>query len=336
MNRWRAQMIVGGWVIMALVALVSKRISRLVVVNGTHPLEAIMVAIILGAFARNTGLFPKKWESLLKRFETPLLWGIVLLGAGFSIRMATELPLSLVVIFSTMVVGFLFVYWVGRRWGLSEKMSALLAVGTTICGGSAIAIASPLIKAKEEETGYSVSTIVIAAFILLLTLPFLGNLLGLNQTAFGIWTGTAVHNTPQTIGTGYIFGEEAGQVATMVKLTRNMFMILVAIVVSLWFGAKEAGKGKLGKKAVLKAFPWVLFGYIGMATCAVKGFFSAEGIVFFKAAGKFLILMGMVGIGFGTDFRVVKRLGLKPLFVGIMGALVVTAVSLAGVQWLGF
>lgn len=329
-------MVIIGWIVLALVGLLSKWLSGLIVVNGTHPFEAMLIGIVLGAVARNFGLVPKAWMPYLKKFETPLLWGIMFLGAGFSIRMASELPMSLVVIFATMLAGFFFIYFLGRRLGLPEKLCALLAVGTTICGGSAIAITSPLIKAREEETCYSVSTIVIAAFILLVTLPFLGSLLGLNQTAFGIWSGTAVHNTPQTIGTGYIFGEQAGQVATIVKLTRNMFMILVAVLVSLWFGAKEAGKGRLGWKAVLKAFPWVLFGYIGFAVCAVKGFFTPEGIAFFKSAGKFLILMGMVGIGFGTDFRAIKRLGAKPLLVGLAGAVVVTGVSLVLVKLLNF
>lgn len=321
-------MILIGWIVMAAVAYVSQWISKLVEINGTHPLEAMLVGIILGALARNLGLVPKMWEPYLKKFETPLLWGIMLLGAGFTLRVASELPLSLVVILVSMAIGFVFVYIVARKAGLPETFSALLAVGTSICGGTAIAITSPLIKAKEEETSYSVSSIVIAAFILLVSLPILGGVLGLNEQSFGIWAGTAVHNTPQTIGTGYIYGEEAGQVATIIKLTRNMFMIVVALLVSLWFGAKEAERSKLGKKAILKAFPWVLFGYVAMAVCAVQGFFSPEGVSFFKAAGKFLILMGMVGIGFGTDFRDIKRYGVKPLLIVILGAVVVTGVSL--------
>lgn len=329
-------MILLGWAVMAAVAYLSRLISGLIEINGTHPLEAMMVGIILGAAARNIGLVPKKWEPYLKKFETPLLWGIMLLGAGFSISIAKELPLSLVVIFASMIIGFFFIYYIGRKIGLPDKLSALLAVGTTICGGSAIAITSPLIKAKEEETSYSVSTIVIAAFVLLITLPFLGNVLGLNQISFGIWSGTSVHNTPQTIGTGYIYGDQAGQVATIVKLTRNMFMIVVAVLVSLWFGAKESGEGRLGKTAILKAFPWVLFGYIAMAVCAVQGFFTPEGVSFFKAAGKYLILMGMVGIGFGTNFRDIKRLGFKPLIIGLAGAFVVTGVSLILVKLLNF
>jgi uncharacterized integral membrane protein (TIGR00698 family) len=327
-------MIVVGWIVLAAVAYASGWISELVEINGTHPLEAMLVGIVLGALARNVGLVPKKWEPYLKKFETPLLWGIMLLGAGFTLEVAGELPLSLVVIFVSMGVGFLCIYFIGRKAGLPERLSALLAVGTTICGGSAIAITAPLIKAREEETSYSVSTIVIAAFILLVSLPLLGGLLGLGQQSFGIWAGTAVHNTPQTIGTGYIYGEEAGQIATIVKLTRNMFMIVVAFLVSIWFGAKEAEKSKLGRKAILKAFPWVLFGYVAMAVCAVQGFFTPEGIAFFKAAGKFLILMGMVGIGFGTDFRAVKRFGFKPLLVGFLGAVVVTGVSLVMIRLL--
>lgn len=321
---------------MAAVGLLSMRLSDLIVINGTHPVEAMMIGIVLGAAARNSGLVPGSWKPYLKKFEIPLLWGIMLLGAGFSIRVASELPLCLLVILGSMLAGFFFVFFLGRKLGLPDKLSALLAVGTTICGGSAIAITSPLIKAKEEETGYAVSTIVIAAFVLLVGLPFLGGWLGLNQTAFGIWAGTAVHNTPQTIGTGYIFGEQAGQVATIVKLTRNMFMILAAVLVSVWFGAREAGEGRLGRKALLKAFPWVLFGYVGMAFCAVRGYFSPEGVAFFKSAGKFLVLMGMVGIGFGTDFRAVRRLGARPLLVGLAGAMMVTGVSLILVKLFRF
>ena len=252
--------VVLGWVVLAVVAWMSQQVSRLIVVGGSHPVEAIMVGIVIGVTIRNAGLIPRGWEPHLKRFQTPLLWGIVLLGVGFTFRVAQELPLGLVVMFVTMVLGFSFVYVVGRRIGLPEKLSVLLAVGTTICGGSAIAITAPLIRAEEEETSYAVGTIVVAAFLLLVSLPFLGGLLDLSQIAFGVWAGTSVHNTPQTIGTGYIYGELAGQIATVVKLTRNMFMVLVALMVSVWFRAKEVDGDRLGRRAVLRAFPWFLFG----------------------------------------------------------------------------
>ncbi len=87
-------------------------------------------------------------------------------------------------------VGKILFHFRGHGSGLSDKLSALLAVGTTICGGSAIAITSPLIKAKEEETSYAVSVIVISAFILMVVMLFLGNILGMSETAFGVWAGT--------------------------------------------------------------------------------------------------------------------------------------------------
>jgi uncharacterized integral membrane protein (TIGR00698 family) len=329
-------MVLIGWLVMAIIAILSRWLSGIMTIAGTHPVEPMMIGIIIGAIIRNTGLLPKTLEPFLKKFETPLLWGIILLGAGFSLSIAKEIPLSLIVIIVTMVVGFLAIYLIAREAGLSDKFSALLAVGTTICGGSAIAITSPLIKAKEEETCYAVSVIVISAFILLITMPFLGKLLGLNETFFGIWAGTSVHNTPQTIGTGYIYGEQSGQIATMVKLTRNMFMIVVATLVSLSFSAKEATQQHLGEKEILKAFPWFLFGYLAMAFFAVSGFFSPEGVAFFSKAGKFLILMGMVGIGFGTDFIHIKKLGLKPLAVGIIGTVIVTVVSYTTIVMLNF
>lgn len=233
-------MVLVGWLIMVILSIISRWLSNLITIGGTNPIEPMMIGIILGAMARNMGMFPRKWEPFLKKFETPLLWGIILLGAGFSISTAKELPLSLVVIFVTMIVGYFFIYLLARKVGLSDKLSALLAVGTTICGGSAIAITSPLIKAKEEKTCYAVSVIVISAFILMIVMPFFGAALKMSEMVFGIWAGTSVQNTAQTIGTGYIFGEQSGQVATMVKFTRNMFMIVVAISVAISFRAKEA------------------------------------------------------------------------------------------------
>jgi len=325
-----------AWLIMAVIAIISRWLSSLISIGGTNPLEPMMIGIIIGALARNLGITPKAWEPFLKKFETPLLWGIILLGSGFSIATAKELPLSLVVILVTMIVGYFAIYILAKRVGIPDKLSALLAVGTTVCGGSAIAITSPMIKAKEEETCYAVSVIVVSAFILMITMPFLGTLLGMNETVFGIWAGTSVHNTPQTIGTGYIFGEQSGQIATMVKFTRNMFMIVVAILVSISFRAKEATQQHLEKKAILKAFPWFLFGYLGMAFFAASGFFTPEGTAFFGKVGKFLILMGMVGIGFGTDFIHIKKLGFKPLVIGIMGTVIVCLTSFITISVLGF
>jgi len=307
-----------------------------VTVRGVHPFEPMVIGIVVGALARNLNLMPLQWKPYLKKFETPLLLGIVLLGVGFSVDIARAGLLSLVVILATMSVGFFFIYFMGRSLGLPSKLSALLAVGTTICGGTAIAITAPLIKAKEEETSYSVSTIVIAAFILLITLPFVGKLLHLSEIAFGVWAGSAVHNTPQTIGTGYIYGETSGQVATMVKLTRNMFMIVLAFLVAVWSNARERSGKKLGIKEILKAFPWFLFGYVGIAALKLLNVFTPQGIVYFLETGKFLILMGMVGIGFGTDFRDIKKLGIKPLAVGLSGAAVVALVSLGMVVMFHF
>lgn len=266
-------MVVIGWILMALIAIASQWMSGIITISGTHPIESMMIGIIVGAIVRNMGLLPKRLLPVLKKFETPLLWGIILLGAGFSLSIAREIPLSLVVILVTMVVGFFAIFLIGKKAGLSDKFSALLAVGTTICGGSAIAITSPLIKAKEEETSYAVSVIVISAFILLITLPFLGKLLGLNETFFGIWAGTSVHNTPQTVGTGFIYGEQSGQIATMVKLTRNMFMIIVATLVSLGFRAKETVQQRLEKKRNFKGISLVLIWVFSRSFLCSQWFF---------------------------------------------------------------
>lgn len=314
---------------MAAVAYMAGYISNLVVIGGSHPLEAIMVGVLIGAALRNFGLIPAGLKEGLKKFEVPLLWGVVMLGAGFTPEIAKAEPISLVIIFVTMSVGFWFIYLLGRAGKLPDKLSSLLSVGTTICGGSAIAITGPLIKAKEEEVSYAVTTVTMMGFLALLIYPHIGKLIDMSQTAFGIWAGTAIHNTPLVIGAGYMYGDHAGQVATMVKLTRNIFMIPVALLISLWYGRRKAIEKRMGKKEVLKAFPWFLFGYFVMALFRNLRFFTPAWVVNFVKLGKFLVAVGMAGIGMNTDLRNLKNLGMRPLVVGSLAAVVVALISLS-------
>jgi uncharacterized integral membrane protein (TIGR00698 family) len=320
-----------GWILMLLVGLVSSQLAKIVVVGGKNPIEATALAVILGIILRNTGLVPKVFEPGIKAFEKILILGIVLLGASLNFRnIVSQGPRILLIILTAMGISYLAIYFLGKLFRLPQGLSILLSVGTTICGTSAIAVTAPLIKAKQEEISYAVGTITLWGLVAILFYPKLAQLLGVSDIAFGIFAGTAIHATPQVIGAGFIFSELAGKTATAVKLIRNCFMVPLAFLISVWH-TKERQEGQRENGARLqwtRAFPWFLFGYFFMAAFNSLGFLSEAGIKAFSDSGKFLILLGLAGIGLNTVFSSFKSVGAKPLIVGLLGALFVAGCSI--------
>jgi uncharacterized integral membrane protein (TIGR00698 family) len=320
-----------GWGLMLLVGLVSNALSRLVVVGGKHPVEAVVVAIVLGILVRNLGLVPKVCLPGIKAFEKVLILGIVLIGASLDFRTIASQGLNiLLIVLVTMTVSYFVIYFLGRLFRLPPGLAVLLSVGTTICGGSAIAVTAPLIRAREEETSYAIGTIALWGLIAILFYPKLAQLLGVSDFTFGVFAGTAIHSTPQVVGAGFIFSDLAGKTATAVKLVRNCFMVPVAFIIAVWYSGRALAAGQsTGERIdIARAFPWFLFGYFIMAGLNTWGFFTPQGVASFNTAGRFLILLGLAGIGLNTVFSSFRTVGLKPLLVGLLGSLVVAATSI--------
>jgi uncharacterized integral membrane protein (TIGR00698 family) len=319
-----------GWGLMLVVGVAATFFSRLVVVGGKHPVEAAVIAVVLGILIRNIGIVPKVCHPGIKAFEKILILGIVLIGASLDFRnIGSQGPNMLAIVLIAMTVSFFVIYFLGKSFKLPTALAILLSVGTTICGGSAIAVTAPLIKAKEEETSYAISTIALWGLIAILLYPKMAQLFGVTDVGFGVFAGTAIHSTPQVVGAGFIFSDLAGKTATAVKLVRNCFMVPLAFLIAVWYTKNilTTQKGEGTHVNVAKAFPWFLFGYFIMAGLNTKGYFSPEGVRAFNTAGRFLILLGLAGIGLNTVFSSFKKVGIKPLIVGLIGSVVVAGCS---------
>jgi uncharacterized integral membrane protein (TIGR00698 family) len=321
-----------GWLLMVAVGVTSLFLSNLVVAGGKHPLEATALAVVIGIAARNLGLVPAVFHAGIKQFEKFLIWGVILIGATLDFKtVGTQGPRMLAIILVTMTVSYFAIYALGRLFKLSPSLSTLLSVGTAICGGSAIAITAPLIKAKEEDTSYAIGTITLWGLAAILFYPKIAQAMGIGDVAFGVFAGTAIHATPQVVGAGFIFSDLAGKTATAVKLVRNCFMAPLAFLIAAWFTKKSVETAAQEKKRVnwAKAFPWFLFGYFAMAGLNTAGYFSAKGVNGLTWLGRFLITISMAGIGLNTVFSHFKKVGPRPLLVGLAGAAVVAACSIA-------
>ncbi|RIL11124.1 MAG: hypothetical protein DCC75_02970 [Proteobacteria bacterium] len=319
-----------GWAVLVILSLLSLWLSQLVVVGGKHPLEASALVIILGMLIANRLCLPAILEPGFKGSEKLLAWGIVLMGASLDLsKVFAESASILLIILCTMVIGGAATFAAARIFALSRTFSWLLALGTVICGGTAIAVAAPLIRAKDEETSYAVATISLWGLLALFLYPAFAAALGVSDFSFGVFAGTSIHSTPQVVGAGFIYSELAGNTATAIKLVRNCFIAPAALLAAIWFQSNQVGGGISPGRGLLRAFPWFLFGFFLMSILYSRGVISPSQGRSFSEAGKFLILLGMAGVGVNTKLANIVRSGLRPLLVGLIGALTVALTSAA-------
>lgn len=335
-----------GWLLMIGIALFSTFFSQRIVVGTRHPLESVTIAILFGLFLRNLIPLPNLFHMGISKYETFLKSGIILLGIGLSFFAVLEIGAkAIILVVLCLLIAPLLFFSIGRKAGLSEKMNILVGIGTTICGSTAIAITAPVIEAEGDDVSYAIGTISLFGIVAMFLFPIVAKLFGLNQSTFGLWAGTAIHATPQVVAAGYMYGEVAGQVATVAKLTRNIFMAPAVFLIGLWYMKKRLKKVEnLSKKAKYsKAIPLFLFGFLALAIIRTIG----DGTSFLPPSqwkwfiqqvndlGKFLVLIAMAGIGLNTKFDTMRQIGPKPFLVGLVASILLAIISLSLIYLLG-
>ena len=274
--------------------------------------------------------------------------GIALLGARLTVdRLLATGGASLVAIAAVVTVGLLLGTMAARRLGVRPPLSALITVGMAICGNSAILALAPIVRSPHRETAYAVSTITVFGLIGVLLLPVLGTAMHLSNGVFGTWAGLSVNDTAQVVATGYAFSPSAGDVATVVKLTRNL-AILPVLLGATWLAARGGGAGssvvdreRAVKRAgsplrlVARAVPWFVIGFVVFAALRSLGFLDAGlptgGTLadLCSTAAALLILVALAGVGLSTDVRAMLGVGARPLMLGASIWIVLVLLGLA-------
>jgi len=222
--------------------------------------EYVLWAIVIGLVIRNTVGVAAVFRPGVATYEFWLKIGIVLLGARFLLGELAELGgFSLGLILIDMVVATTVILLVGRAFGLGGKLSTLLAVGTSICGVSAIIAGKGAIDADDEDAGYAIAAILALGAVALFSFPAIGHAPALTDTQFGLWAGLAVDNTAETTATGAAYSPQAQNVAVAVKNTRNALIGVVVLVYALYWsqrGGVDVPKGWQPRAAFLwRTFP---------------------------------------------------------------------------------
>ncbi|AMT71920.1 YeiH family protein [Mycobacteroides immunogenum] len=297
-------------------------------------IEYVLWAIVIGLLITNTIGLHRIFRPGVQTYEFWLKIGIVALGARFVLGDVLKLGgTSLVQILVDMTVAGAIILLAAKWFGLSGKLGSLLAIGTSICGVSAIIAAKGAIRARNSDVSYAIASILALGAVALFTLPAIGHGLGLTDYEFGLWAGLAVDNTAETVATGRLYSEHAGDIATVVKSTRNALIGFVVLGFALYWAARgEADNIAPGYKAkaafVWDKFPKFVLGFLAVSTVVTLGWLTKGQVNNLVNVSKWAFLLTFAGVGLNTNFREIARSGWRPLVVAVIGLVVVAAVSL--------
>lgn len=290
------------------------------------PVFGILIGMAVAVWKR-----PERFEPGVKFTGRKLLQAAIIL-LGFEMDLAVVAAVgaeSLLVMAFTLTAAFLTAWLVSRALALSGAAPVLIGVGTAICGGSAIAAAAPVVGAGDEEVARSISTIFLFNVLAVFLFPPLGRLLGLSDSGFGLWAGTAVNDTSSVVATGLAFSDAALQRATVVKLTRTLLIIPVVLVLAVRAARKSAAKGSgAGRVDFIGIFPWFILGFLLASALRTVSAVDAGTARVLAAAGKFLIVAAMSAIGLNTRIGKLVASGWKPIALGLACWFAVASTSL--------
>ncbi len=284
----------------------------------TAPL-ALFLGLVFALVIGNP--FPK-----FNKKASKYLLQVSVVGLGFGMNLIDSLRagsdgmlFTLVSVISVLLIGIM----VGKWLGVGKVPSYLIASGTAICGGSAIAAVGPIAKANDSEMSVSLATIFVLNAIALFIFPVLGHWLNLSQHQFGLWAAIAIHDTSSVVGAGATFGEEALKVATTVKLTRALWIIPLSVFSIFYFKAK-------GEKI---SIPWFIFLFI--LAMVINTYLPIPEVITTNIVfvARKLLTLTLFFIGAGLSMATLKSVGTKPLILGVLLWIFIAVISLVFIYW---
>ena len=317
-----------------VIAIPAWYLGKLVPVVG-GPVFAIILGMILTLIIKDK----KNIEAGIKFTSKKILQAaVVLLGFGMNFNdILAQGKNSLPIIVCTISTSLITAFVLCKALKMDGKISTLIGVGSSICGGSAIAATAPVINADDEEVAQAISVIFLFNVIAALIFPTLGGLLGFTNEGFGLFAGTAINDTSSVTAAATawdgIHGSNTLDIAAIVKMTRTLAIIPITLVLAVYTAKKENTGNNFSFK---KAFPtFVLFFLLAAVATTV---FSLPVTVTkpLKTLSKFFIVMAMAAIGMNTNIVKLVKTGGKPIFMGFCCWVAISLVSLIMQHVLGF
>lgn len=273
-------------------------------------------------------IFSVVWGNPFAQYTAAMtsnLLGATIVGMGFGMNLVDVLRAGangFLYTFIGIILGIGLGIWLGKILKVSKNTAYLVSVGTSICGGSAIAAAAPVLKAKAHDIALASATVFLLNAIALWIFPVVGKALGFDQLQFGYWAALGIHDTSSVVGAAMAYGEEALEIGTTIKLARALWIVPVTLYLSFFAVEKEEGENRKFKLRVPWFIPYFLLAsafvtFLPRLIPCTVGFVDISGS-FIKNISKFLMIMTLFLIGANLSKEKLKELGLRPVIQGII------------------
>jgi uncharacterized integral membrane protein (TIGR00698 family) len=294
---------------------------------GLKVMGALTVALVVGiAWRAVAGLPDAAVPGTKLTARTILRAGIVLMGARLDFGLVAQAGPKVLLLDAVMIAfGIAGIYWITRRFGVDAKLGILVAVGTSICGASAVAAAAPVAHASEEETTLAVALMGILGTFGVLFYVFVGPFLGLTNMQLAILSGSTLHEVAQVMAAAFTWGTATGDMGTLVKLTRVVMLAPALLILGLVLGSGKSGQKFSWKEPPV---PWFVIGFLSVGAIGSIGLIPAEAKGWLSGASIFMMVMAMAAMGLNTQLSTIKRAGMKVIYAGLAGFGL-----LAGTSW---
>jgi uncharacterized integral membrane protein (TIGR00698 family) len=327
-----------GLAIAASIAAVAFVVEYLIKNNTAGVVSPLVIAVVLGALISNLGLLPDECRVGLGFAARNLLrLGIVLLGLQLSFSQVRELGApGLVLVIVVVAATFTGTQWLGKKMGLSPGLSLLVATGFSICGASAIAAMRPVSDADDDDMAYAIALVTICGTLAIFLLPAIGEIIGFSGAQFGSWVGASVHDVAQTVATAASGNDDAQDAAIVVKLTRVMLLAPLVAAVSFTLRRKlshtNITDSKTQKAKLPPIVPLFIIGFIAAISINSSFNLPSELVSNVKWLEKSLLACALAGLGAGVDIKKLRRVGTRPLALGLISWMLIATLSAIGVR----
>ncbi|MHB1022376.1 MAG: YeiH family protein [Acidobacteriaceae bacterium] len=297
---------------------------------GLPDIEYVLWAILLGLTISNTVDLSSWLRAGVGTYDFWLKAGIVLLGSRFLLSDLWHLGgINLLLVFFEIAFSLAFMTLLGRVFKLNPKLTSLLAMGSSICGVSAIMAAKNAIDVDEEDVSYAMAAILALGAVSLFAFPLIGHALHLSDRAYGLWAGLAVDNTAESTAAGALYSDVAGKMAVLAKSTRNAFIGFVVLAYAVYWSSRGQAPTVRNKAVFLwQKFPKFVLGLLFLSVLATLHVFNAAQLTSLSNLSHWAFLLAFAGVGLQTNIRELTRQGVRPLMVGLLGEIAIATITL--------
>ena len=316
--------ILPGVALAAVLAFAARWLHGVPAISG---ISALMLAIVLGVAVRNTTGVPAAMQPGIK-FSMRRLLRLAIMLLGFQISLSQIWQVGgpgFLIVLATLLCTFLFTVWLGRKLRVDPKVAELIAAGTSICGASAVVATNTVTEGSDEDVAYAIAIITALGSASIVLYPLAAAAMGMPSPAYGLWTGSSIHEIAQVIAAAFQGGSVSAQYGAISKLSRVMLLAPVVFTLGYLAARRRSAAGNHAKVPT----PWFLVGFLAMISVNSLGLLTPAWTSRLVTANQFLLAVALAAMGLETSVSKLRTAGLRPFLLGSGAWCFISVLSLA-------